>query len=172
MSLFDFRKKKKGGDTGILEQWTSARAPISKDNPVDFDSSLVNELKKDHAQFLALIDRLLVLADKGDHDEINQLLSKFYADIKLHLMRENTKLFLYLSVYAKKEKREDLVSLMEEAKETGHMLVKFCEEFMVGNKFESQNCHDIKEKIKSIRDIFLKRATKEETRLFPMYREK
>lgn len=63
---------------------------------IHFHPDLIDKLKTDHRQLLAIYGEIKTLFDEGDYEQASQRLDYFKSELQGHLLTENIKLYIYL----------------------------------------------------------------------------
>jgi iron-sulfur cluster repair protein YtfE (RIC family) len=154
-----FRKKPK--DTS--NQY--AYAPGTK---IAFDPELVEDLKDDHQKLLELYTKVCTCYDKQDTDNLRTNLLSFKVELTSHLLRENTKLYVYLkSKFDSDPNNRELVTDMQrEMGKIGHDVFQFLRDASQPDMvFDSQ----FKAQLDQIGAILVTRIKAEEDMLYELY---
>ena len=154
-----FRKKPKE----VGNQY--AYAPGTK---IAFDPELVGGLKDDHQKLLDLYTKVCAYYDKQDLDNLKNTLLNFKVELTSHLLRENTKLYVYLKSKfdADPNNRELVTDMQREMGKIGHDVFQFLRDASQPNMvFDSA----FKAQLDQIGNILVTRIKAEEEMLYELY---
>jgi iron-sulfur cluster repair protein YtfE (RIC family) len=154
-----FRKKPKE---------TSNQYAYAPGTKIAFDPELVDGLKDDHQKLLELYTKVCAFYDKQDLDNLRTNLLSFKVELTSHLLRENTKLYVYLkSKFDSDPNNRELVTDMQrEMGKIGHDVFQFLRDASQPDMvFDSQ----FKAQLDQIGAILVTRIKAEEDMLYELY---
>lgn len=154
-----FRKKPKESSNQY------AYAPGTK---IAFDPALVTDLKDDHKKLLELYTKVCACYDKQDLDTLKNTLLSFKVELTSHLLRENTKLYVYLKSKfdADPNNRELVTDMQREMGKIGHDVFQFLRDASQANMVFDQK---FKTQLDQIGQILVTRIKAEEEMLYELY---
>lgn len=79
-------------DAGSGDQYKSAPG-----TDIHYDPQLIEKLKGDHQDLLALYGEIKSAFDAQDYDAVSRRLNEFRSGLQAHLLTENVRLYIYLS---------------------------------------------------------------------------
>lgn len=97
MSLFGFLFGKKEEETRPSQQQSAARpGAMAPGTHIAYSPELVDELKQEHQQLIAVFQGIAEAFGEGDLAETCRRLETFRGGILAHLLKENVRFYIYL----------------------------------------------------------------------------
>jgi hypothetical protein len=160
-----FRKKEKPLEKAGRADGESGYAPGTK---ITYNEALVKELIGEHEVLVFLYKTILLEYEQDNRARLNELLLEFKSSLAQHLLKENTRLYVYLRNYYKDDSMnsELINSLHAEMSGIGRSVFRFIDDITKG---KSPMDATFKEDWGRIGEILLKRIEVEETVLYQAY---
>ena len=135
---------------------------------IAYDPHLVNELKDDHKKLVDLYHQVNDAYQRKDTEALKLHLLNFKVELTSHLLRENTKLYVYLkSKFDNDPNNRELVTDMQrEMGKIGHDVFQFLRD---ANQPDMAFDAKFKEQLDQIGQILVTRINAEEEMLYELY---
>lgn len=136
-----------------------------------YDPLLIQSLKADHKKLLKLYTKISYATDQKNFNRVEVLMKKLSLQLKKHLLKENSKLYIYLK-YTLQDNQEDTEIFKKYEKEirlTGRVLNDFVSRYSQPFLYEKERT-DFAAQLISIGYVLTKRIDNEERFLYPLYR--
>jgi hemerythrin-like domain-containing protein len=140
-----------------------ARAP-------SYDSRLVESLKHDHQELVALFQQIGQTFDTRRHSEIPQQLVAFKTHLEAHLLAENVRFYNYVG-YNLKDDVENLSLIRDFRREMNSIargVIDFVKKYQRGLNDESTRQSFLND-YRSVGGLLVQRIEREEGSLYPLY---
>ena len=147
---------------------TASVTPL--DPELGYQPHLISSLAKDHEALLDLLAEAQELASKSRFSELSRTLRVFQGKFQSHIMAENMKLYLYLTIsLSDKAAQKTLVSrLRREIKAVKSVFLNILDNYG-DNRVNSTNVDACLVDIGKFHKILEQRFTEEESCLYPLY---
>ena len=146
--------------------------PVSRDDAISYEPSLVRDLKSQHTRILAELKAIETYARDGDYGNTRKALGSFGKVLQAHLLQENFRLYPYLaqsvSDVRDEKKREIAAEMFKEMGVIGRTVVEFLNhygEYPLGDESLEAFCIELDGICNALRE----RMFREETTLFKLY---
>ena len=135
---------------------------------IAYDPGLVGDLKDDHQKLVGLYTQVCNAYDKSDKEALKNHLLNFKVELTSHLLRENTKLYVYLkSKFDSDPNNRELVTDMQrEMGKIGHDVFQFLRDASQPNMVYDAK---FKHQLDQIGAILVTRIKAEEDMLYELY---
>ncbi|MCW8956215.1 MAG: hemerythrin domain-containing protein [Gammaproteobacteria bacterium] len=168
--MFDFLNRKSRKDEATQDKQQEYK--VAPGTSIHYDPELINNLKKDHQELLAIYTDIKALFDAGDYITVSSRLADLRTGLQGHLLTENLKLYIYLEHMLRgDEANEDLISgfrkEMNAIAKTAMNFLKKYEAIGVDKELAAVFAKDFA----TIGEVLTKRIEKEETVLYALYME-
>ncbi len=139
---------------------------------VYYHPHLLEELLADHVDLLKLFGKIDTAYKKGDTKLTIETLNEFSNELRMHLLIENTKLYIYLrhSLADMPEQAKIARVFQQEMRGIGKVLNEFVTKFSV-DSWTDEEREAFGEQLANIGGILVQRIETEEETLYPLYNE-
>lgn len=171
--MFNFFKIK-SADNETTKPESSARqtshyasAPGSE---IRYNPTLVDELKNDHKNLLALYMAIKSSFDSGDYQAVSAKLNEFRVGLQGHLLTENVRFYIYIDrVHGQDEMNSELIrGFRREMDGIGRAALNFLQKYeMIG--VDKELASAFAADFATIGTVLTERIKKEEGVLYPLY---
>ncbi len=163
-----FRRKSR--ETTSQEGSTQKEYAPAPGTDIRYDPKLVDHLKDEHQQLLALYTEIKTLFENGDYSTVSKKLGEFSSGLQAHLLTENVRLYIYLNyMFTNDETNMELIrNFRREMDGIARVAMNFLKKYEAIGVDEDLANHFAKD-FATIGEVLGKRIEKEETTLYPLY---
>ncbi|KRE92478.1 hypothetical protein ASG87_00750 [Frateuria sp. Soil773] len=149
---------------------TVPSVPLSPVRTIGYDAGLVGSLKHDHAELVALYQRIGQLQQAGRYAEIRAELVNFKTRFEAHLLTENVRFYTYLeqSLTTDAHNAELMRDFRREMNTIARGVVDFVKRYQPV-AFDDAQRAQFAEDYKAIGGLLSQRIEREESNLYPLY---
>lgn len=167
--MFNFFNKKTSTPAASEERAASqyASAPGSE---IRYSPTLVDELKNDHKDLLALYMAIKSSFERGDYGDVSTKLNEFRVGLQGHLLTENVRFYIYIDrVHGQDQMNSELIrSFRREMDGIGRTALNFLQKYeMIG--VDKALASAFAADFAAIGAVLTERIKKEESVLYPLY---
>ncbi len=139
---------------------------------VYYHPNLLEELLSDHVDLLKLFGKIEAAYKKNDTKLTIKTLNEFSNELRMHLLIENTKLYIYLrhSLTNMPEQAKMAREFQQEMRGIGKVLNEFVTKFSV-ETWSDEEREEFGRRLADIGGILVHRIETEEETLYPLYKE-
>ncbi len=135
-----------------------------------YDQELINDLKNDHKELVEVYGQIGVALKKFEYDEIVSLFINFSSKLRSHMLKENLKLYVYLS-HAMIHDEESLLLITElrsEMNQIGRTVNSFLTRYS-DLPWTDDKKISFPNEFKTIGEVLVDRIQREEGTLYSLY---
>lgn len=142
----------------------------AKAEKITYRENLVNNLKLDHQNLLALYGGMLESIHESEYTKIVGQLETFKTNFNAHLHTENLKLYVFLEQNVKEDADEfkKIRKYRREMRDIENAVNKFLTNWITSG-INAENASEFETQLKAIGEALVKRIESEEHSLYPMY---
>jgi hypothetical protein len=140
---------------------------------IAYDADLVPALKKDHKALVQMYGEVGQLADRGEFNQIPQMLLAFKVYLEGHLIAENVRFYNYVesTMQSDPENTALIRSFRREMNAIARGVVDFVKKYQLA-QFDDQLREEFMNDYKTVGGLLAQRIEREEASLYPLYMPK
>lgn len=168
--MFGFFKSKKAEQTEQQPPQQQPEATTAPGTQIRYSPTLIDELKNDHQQLLAIYMAIKASFEQGDYPAVSQQLNEFRAGLHGHLLTENVRLYIYLDrSLGHDEMNSELIRGYRREMDTiGKTVLNFLKKYeAIG--VDKELATPFAKDFAAIGAVLVERIKKEESVLYPLY---
>lgn len=158
--MFGFNKKKQSGQKRYIG-----------DTKIPFEDDLIHDFEDEHKQLVKHFVAIETALAHTDITGIKRELGHFLKLLRSHLLKENLKLYVYLShaVEHDPEMGATVAIYRKEMQGIGKTVITFANHYLEEVELDESMLDAFAEKLNAIKPILLDRIDNEENVLYPLY---
>jgi hypothetical protein len=162
-----FSKKNESKSANFIEKQKSTPLPGTQ---LFYEDKLITDLKNDHQALLAIYGQIGEALENNNHDEIVDLFVDFSSGLRSHILKENLKLYVYLShaMVLDTESLALIIELRSEMSKIGRTVNSFLTRYSE-LPWTTEKMASFPVEFKQIGDVLVERIEREESTLYPLY---
>ena len=163
-------KKFKDWFSSLKEPSISASYSERPSSAIPHEKSLIEQLKAEHQTLINLFTDVVKLAENKRYDKAINVLETFRSQLTEHLIKENTKLYLFLNAHYRHEQNQfmKVSKLRKEMTSITKALMEFAQQWRLQGLNDSNRNRFVNQAL-PLSDILIKRLKVEEKELFSLY---
>lgn len=137
---------------------------------IAYDPQLVDSLKRDHGDLVKLFGAIGDEAQRGNFQQIPQMLMAFKVHLEGHLIAENVRFYNYVenSLQGDVESTNLVRSFRREMNAIARGVVDFVKKYQI-SAFDQQMREEFLADYKTVGGLLVQRIEREESSLYPLY---
>lgn len=170
--MFDFLRKWLGGGQ-VSQALPQGIPPVEQRRSglgIAYDPQLVPALKRDHADLVKLYGAIGEQAQRGDFQQIPQMLNAFKVHLEGHLIAENVRFYNYVenAMQADTESTALVRSFRREMNAIARGVVDFVKKYQLST-FDQNARQEFMADYQTVYGLLAQRIEREEASLYPLY---
>lgn len=169
---------------GILGKLFGQKEPATVEEPrelsrpgeavrrsIRYDPALVDSLKRDHTDLVALYQRIGKLLQTEQYDEIRGDLVNFKTRLEAHILTENVRFYTYLeqSLRGDADNTEMMRDFRREMNTIARETVSFVKKYQTPGAFTAEERMQLAKDYALVGELLTRRLGREENNLYPLY---
>lgn len=169
---------------GILGKLFGQKEPATVEEPrelsrpgeavrrsIRYDPALVDSLKRDHTDLVALYQRIGKLLQTEQYDEIRGDLVNFKTRLEAHILTENVRFYTYLdqSLANDAHNAETMRDFRREMNTIARGVVNFVKKYQSPGALDSSLHSEFGKDYQAVGELLNQRIGREESSLYPLY---
>lgn len=149
----------------------ASSAGASSNRTIHYDPVLVDSLKRDHNDLVALYQRIGKLLQIEHYDEIRGELVNFKTRLEAHILTENVRFYTYLeqSLSDDAHNAELMRDFRREMNTIARGAVNFIKKYQTPGVFDRQLRAEFSKDYEAVGELLTQRIGREEASLYPLY---
>lgn len=138
---------------------------------IQFDPTLVDNLKNDHSHLVALFGQMWELGYQANNPhKLAELVTQFKRDFQAHLLKENVKFYVYLeqNLTDGKSSMQLVKDFRNEMNDIAQAVIKFCKRYSKPIEISLLQKH-FPQEYQQVGEVLTHRVSLEENELYPLY---
>ena len=150
---------------------TEPKPEVVPGTKLAYNSNLIKELTLEHKKILTLYTSIADLLDKGDYQSIQKQLKVFASALRSHLLKENLKLYVYLTCALARdtENLEIMTEMRREMGRIGRAVNQFLSRYTEPVSWTREIQQSFPGEFKQIGEVLADRIQREEETLYSLY---